>query len=87
MGARQRVGLCLERGAEMLAAVLEVLKTSGRMCHWTRAFRPSGCAYMVEDAQVAGLVGHDGAGRAPGPRAQQVLLDADAAAIAAQATR
>ncbi len=81
VGRGQRVGLCVERGADMLAAVLGILK--------------AGAAYVPLDPVVPGgtpaLHGGGRATRAAGvhhrpwrssfglPRERQLLLDADAA--------
>ena len=86
IGRGQRVGLCLERGAEMLAAVLGVWKTGAAYVPLDPGFPAERLRYMVEDAQLAGLVATTALAAPFGvPRVQQVLLDADAAAIAGQA--
>ena len=88
MGRGQRVGLCLERGADMLVAVLGVLKAGAAYVPLDPSFPEERLRFMAEDAQLALLVSSSALAGVFGlPRERQLLLDADAAAIAAQPER
>ncbi len=50
VGPEARVGLCLERGAALVAAVLGVLKAGGVYVPLDPAYPPERLAFMVEDA-------------------------------------
>jgi amino acid adenylation domain-containing protein len=79
----QRVGLCVERGADMLAAVLGILKAGAAYVPLDPSFPAERLRFMAEDAQLALLVSTTGLAGAVGlPRERQLLLDADAKAIA-----
>jgi amino acid adenylation domain-containing protein len=85
VGRGQRVGLCVERGAEMLAAVLGILKAGAAYVPLDPAFPQERLRFMAEDAQLALLVSSSAlAGSFGLPRERQLLLDTDAAALAAQ---
>lgn len=85
IGRGQRVGLCLERGVEMLVAVLGILKAGAAYLPLDPLFPPERLRFMAEDAQVALLVSTSPLANALGvPRDRQLLLDADAAIIASQ---
>ena len=87
-GRGQRIGLCLERGADMLAAVLGVLKTGAAYVPLDPSFPEERLRFMAEDAQLVLLVSSTALAGVFGlPRERQLLLDADAAAIAAQPER
>jgi len=57
-GARPgaRVGICLERGAEMVVAVLGVLKSGAAYVPLDAAYPPARLAYMLEDSAAQLLV-------------------------------
>ena len=55
-GRGQRVGLCVERGADMLAAVLGILKAGAAYVPLDPLFPPDRLRFMAEDAQLAVLV-------------------------------
>ena len=83
VGPGQRVGLCVERDTDMLAAVLGILKTGAAYVPLDPSFPADRLRFMADDAQLFLLVsstalsGHFGM---PGER--QLLLDADAKIIA-----
>jgi amino acid adenylation domain-containing protein len=84
VGRGQRVGLCVERGADMLAAVLGVLKTGAAYVPLDPTFPEERLRFMAQDAELALLVSSSPlAGLFGLPRERQLLLDADAAAIEA----
>jgi len=84
VGRGERVGLCVERGAEMLAAVLGILKAGAAYVPLDPAFPQERLRFMAEDAQLALLVSTSAlAGSFGLPRERQLLLDADAGSIAA----
>jgi amino acid adenylation domain-containing protein len=85
VGRGQRVGLCVERGADMLAAVLGILKAGAAYVPLDPSFPVERLRFMAEDAQLALLVSASALADPFGlPRERLVLLDADAAALAAQ---
>jgi amino acid adenylation domain-containing protein len=85
VGRGQRVGLCVERSADMLAAVLGILKAGAAYVPLDPMFPQERLRFMAEDAQLALLVSTSAlAGSFGLPRERQLLLDSDAAAIAAQ---
>jgi len=80
----QRVGLCLERGADMLAAVLGVLKAGAAYVPLDPTFPQERLRFMAEDGELALLVSSSTLAGVFGlPQERQLLLDADAAAIEA----
>ncbi len=83
----QRVGLCVERDADMLAVVLGILKAGAAYVPFDPSFPEARLRFMAEDAQLALLVSTSAlAGSVGLPRERQLLLDADAPAIAAAPT-
>ena len=83
VGRGQRVGLCVERGADMLAAVLGILKAGAAYVPLDPSFPAERLRFMAEDAQLALLVSTTAlAGSFGLPRERQLLLDADARIIA-----
>jgi amino acid adenylation domain-containing protein len=84
VGRGQRVGLCVERGAEMLAAVLGILKAGAAYVPLDPALPQERHRFMAEDAQLALLVSSSAlAGSLGLPRERQLLLDAGAKSIEA----
>lgn len=80
----QRVGLCVERGGDMLAAMLAILKSGAAYVPLDPAFPAARLTAMAEDARLSLLVSTSGvADFCAVPRARQLLLDEDAATIAA----
>ncbi|HEX4422954.1 MAG TPA: amino acid adenylation domain-containing protein, partial [Kofleriaceae bacterium] len=85
-GRGARIGLCLRRSADMLAAVLAVLKANAAYVPLDPAFPRSRLEFMAGDAQLTALVTHEGCfDRPPLPASQILDLDRDAARIAAHA--
>ena len=83
VGRGQRVGLCVERGIDMLAAVLGILKAGAAYVPLDPSFPEERLRFMADDAQLALLVATaDLAGSFGLPRERQLLLDADANSIA-----
>ena len=83
VGRGQRVGLCIERGSEMLAAVLGILKAGAAYVPLDPDYPEDRLRFMAEDAELALLVATtDLAGSFDLPRERQLLLDADAKSIA-----
>jgi amino acid adenylation domain-containing protein len=79
----QRVGLCIERGADMLAAVLGILKAGAAYVPLDPSFPADRLRFMADDAQLAVLVSTTAlAGSFGLPRERQLLLDADAKFVA-----
>ncbi|HEU4557883.1 MAG TPA: amino acid adenylation domain-containing protein, partial [Longimicrobium sp.] len=85
VGPETRVGICLERGAELVAAMLAILKAGGAYVPLDPAYPRERLAYMQEDAGVALVLT---SGRLAGalPEGTPLLaLDAARAAIEAEA--
>ena len=83
VGRGQRVGLCVERGIDLLAAVLGILKAGAAYVPLDPEYPENRLRFMAEDAQLALLVATTGLAGAFGvPRERQLLLDADAQSIA-----
>tara|TARA_R110002072_G_scaffold1983_1_gene16193 strand:- start:21068 stop:30205 length:9138 start_codon:yes stop_codon:yes gene_type:complete len=81
----QRVGICVTRGADMLAAILGILKTGAAYVPLDPAFPQERLRFMVEDAQLALLVSTSAlASVFEFPRSRQLLLDEDAGMVAAE---
>jgi amino acid adenylation domain-containing protein len=79
----QRVGLCVERGADMLAAMLGILKAGAAYVPLDPSFPENRLRFIAEDAQLSMLVSTASlAGPFGLPRDRQLLLDADAQVIA-----
>ncbi len=84
-GPDARVGICLPRGAEMMAAVLGVMKAGAACVPVDPAYPADRIAYMLADSAAPVLI-TDGAGAdgLPATGARLVRVDADADAIAAE---
>jgi amino acid adenylation domain-containing protein len=83
VGRGQRVGVCVERGADMLAAVLGILKAGAAYVPLDPSYPEDRLRFMAEDAQLAQLVSTTGLfSDFALPRERQLLLDADADTIA-----
>ncbi|HYR11833.1 MAG TPA: amino acid adenylation domain-containing protein, partial [Longimicrobium sp.] len=85
VAAGTRVGVCLERGPEMVVATLAALKAGGAYVPLDPAYPAERLAFMLADTAVPVLVTESPlADRLPFPAARIVRVDADAAAIAAE---
>jgi amino acid adenylation domain-containing protein len=85
VGRGSRVGLCVERGAGMLVALLGILKSGAAYVPLDPAFPRERLQFMATDAGLAALVSQAAlAGVLPWPRDRTILLDADAAVLEAQ---
>jgi amino acid adenylation domain-containing protein len=85
-GPEARVGICLERGAEMIVAMLAVLKAGGAYVPLEPRYPAERLAWMLADAGVAVLVTQDSLrGSVPVMDGVAVVsMDGDAARIAAE---
>ncbi|MEW5930755.1 MAG: amino acid adenylation domain-containing protein, partial [Gemmatimonadota bacterium] len=84
VGPETRVGVCLERGAEMVVAVLAVLKAGGAYVPLDPSYPAERLAYTLADSGAALLVTRDGpAGRLPAFDGRVVRLDGEREAVAA----
>ncbi|HEX8274264.1 MAG TPA: non-ribosomal peptide synthase/polyketide synthase [Longimicrobiaceae bacterium] len=82
VGPDVRVGICLERGPEMVAAVLGVLRAGGAYVPLDPSHPAERLARMLEDAAPAVLLTRRSlAGRLPTDGVRTVLLDADEDAL------
>ncbi|MCH8623107.1 amino acid adenylation domain-containing protein, partial [Undibacterium sp. TS12] len=83
VGPDVTVGLCLERGADLVVAVLAILKAGGAYLPLDPAYPAERLAYMLNDAMTPVLLSHSSLEeRLPSHWAHLVCLDADAAQIA-----
>ncbi len=79
------VGLCLERGAHAVTALLAVLKAGAAYVPLDPGYPADRLAYMIGDAGVGLLVTEEGTrDRLPSCPVRSVDLDRDAAAVAAR---
>jgi len=85
VGREEKVGVLLERGVQMVVAVLGVLKAGGGYVPLDPAYPEERIAFMVEDSEAGVLLTEERllSGLAVGD-AQVVCVDRDAQAIAAQ---
>ncbi|WP_374567988.1 amino acid adenylation domain-containing protein [Ideonella sp.] len=82
VGRGHRVGVCLERDANLLAVVLGVLKAGAAYVPLDPSFPRERLSFMAQDAQLTLLVSTAAlAGTFGLPRERQLLLDADAPRI------
>ncbi|HET7233067.1 MAG TPA: amino acid adenylation domain-containing protein [Longimicrobium sp.] len=78
VGPEVRVGLCLERGTEMIAAILGVLKAGGAYVPVDPAYPEERIAYLLEDSGVAlVLVSDETRAAVPASAAAPAVLLAD----------
>ncbi len=81
-----RVGICTQRGAGMVTAVLAVLHCGAAYVPLDPGYPRDRLAFMAEDAELAALIVDRPSGAAaPASACARVDLDADAVAIAAAA--
>jgi amino acid adenylation domain-containing protein len=86
--AGTRVGVCLERSPELVAATLAVLRAGGAYVPLDPSYPAERLAWMLEDSGVRVLVTDSAlADRFPADAARAVLLDRDSDAIAAHPAR
>ena len=79
------VGLCVERGVDMLTAQLAVLKSGAAYVPLDPSYPTERLVYMSTDAELSLLISEQSLlDVMPWPRDRQLLLDTDAAEIAAQ---
>ncbi|HLM66420.1 MAG TPA: amino acid adenylation domain-containing protein, partial [Longimicrobium sp.] len=86
VGPEVRVGVCLQRGLEMVVSLLAVLKAGGAYVGLDPAYPADRLAFMLADADVAVLLTHDALRGVLPPRqgVRVVALDAAADALAAE---
>jgi amino acid adenylation domain-containing protein len=86
-GPEARVGICLERSAETVVAMLAVLKTGAAYLPLDPAYPADRLAYMLEDSGAPLLVTQQSLrSLLPADGVRVVSVDEDAAAIAAEST-
>ena len=84
-GPEVRVGICLERSAEMVVAMLAVLKAGAAYLPLDPAYPADRLAYMLADSGAPLLVTQASlGGLLPGEGVRSVRVDADAAEIAGE---
>ncbi|HVG07877.1 MAG TPA: amino acid adenylation domain-containing protein, partial [Thermoanaerobaculia bacterium] len=84
-GPEAVVGLCLDRSAEMVAALLAILKAGAAYVPLDPLYPRERLAFMLEDAGISVVVTTEALRHSlPDHRARTVLLDAEAARIEAE---
>ena len=84
VGPNVLVGLCLERSAEMLVALLAIMKAGGAYLPIDPTFPPARQAFMIEDAMISVLISHGSLCESlPCETLDLVLMDRNAEAVAA----
>jgi amino acid adenylation domain-containing protein len=82
VGPETRVGICLERGPELVVAMLAILKAGGAYVPLDPAYPRERLASMQEDAAITRVITHSAlADRLPENAAAPLLLDAARATI------
>ncbi|HEY3110881.1 MAG TPA: amino acid adenylation domain-containing protein, partial [Chloroflexota bacterium] len=83
VGPETRVGVCVERSAEQVVAVLAVLKAGGAYVPLDPTYPTERLAFMLADARVEVLLARTGqTGSLPEQGAERICLDAERARIA-----
>ena len=81
-GPGMRVGLCLDRSADLLAALLAIAKTGAAYVPLDPGFPTARLEYMIDDSELTLLVVDAQRGLGAGGKARAIDLAADAAVIA-----
>ena len=85
VGPEVRVGICVERGVEMVIGLLGILKAGGAFVPLDPGYPRKRLEYMVEDSQAEVLLTEKGLQKnLPEHTGRTICLDADWARIAAQ---
>jgi amino acid adenylation domain-containing protein len=85
VGPEARVGLCLERGTDLVVAVLAVVKTGGAYLSLDPSYPPERLAYLVRDGAVRLVLARpEFVGRVPAGAADVLPLDAALAEAAGE---
>ncbi|HEX9938621.1 MAG TPA: amino acid adenylation domain-containing protein, partial [Longimicrobium sp.] len=87
VGPETRVGICLERGTELVVAVLAVLKAGGAYVPLDPAYPAERLAFMLADSGAALLLTRLPLAEGIAPAAEVVCLDADRARIEAESAQ
>ena len=78
VGTEELVGICIERGAEMLVCLLGVLKAGAAYVPLDPSYPLQRLQYLLEDAAPKVVITQAGLqDRLPGSVAQKVCLDSD----------
>ncbi|RKH14324.1 amino acid adenylation domain-containing protein, partial [Corallococcus sp. CA053C] len=87
VGPESRVGICLERGPDLVVALLAVLKAGGAYVPLDPTYPEDRLGYMARDAGLSALLTHQHLeARLPGVNTPVVRMDALEAVLAAQPT-
>ncbi len=88
IGRGALVGLCVERSADMVVTQLAILKSGAAYVPLDPAYPAERLAYMAQDAKLALMVSQSSLSELVSwPREATVLIDSDAALLAAQPAR
>ncbi len=83
VGPEAIVGICSERGVEMLVALLGILKSGGAFLALDPEYPKARLAFMLDEARARVLVTEEAASlQLPDTSAQKIYLDADAHELA-----
>ncbi|WP_329082496.1 non-ribosomal peptide synthetase [Streptosporangium sp. NBC_01469] len=79
IGPEAMVGLCLERGLDMIVALLGILKSGGAYVPLDTQYPPERLAFMIEDTALSVVITQQHlTGRLPGASVRLFCLDRDA---------
>lgn len=81
------VGICMERGINMIVGLLGILKAGGAYLPLDPEYPADRLAFMIEDARATTVITQDRLlPRIPGPDARRIRLDSDWAEIARESS-
>src|SRR5882724_2739151 len=85
VGPEVKVGLCLPRSLDLVVGILGILTAGGAYVPLDPEYPGERLQYLIDDSGLSVLVTQEALlPRLPSPPARRVLLDADAAALAAE---
>ncbi|HEV2755336.1 MAG TPA: amino acid adenylation domain-containing protein, partial [Actinomycetota bacterium] len=85
VGPDVRVGICLERGVDLVVGLLAIMKAGGAYIPLDPDYPPERLGFMLEDTAAPVVVTISGlAGRVSAARAEPLLVDADRDVISAR---
>jgi amino acid adenylation domain-containing protein len=82
VGRESLVGICMQRGIEMVVSLLAVMKAGGAYVPLDPAFPKSRLSFMIEDSELRFLIAGQSFGFADGYDGKLISMDSDQEAIA-----